>query len=101
MNWQGEMHPCVILTEPSLSVFKEGFDKAWQTIREGCESIRLYEGCSVCKLRPVCRTCAACHLLESGSYQGKPEYMCRYAREIYRKYRERQKEAEGQKTASK
>lgn len=93
INWQGEMHPCVILTQPARSVFEDGFESAWKTIREGCDKIRLYDGCSVCRLRPVCRTCAACHLLESGSYKGKPEYMCRYARQIYRKFTEKQEAA--------
>lgn len=92
VNWQGEMHPCVILTSPSTNVFEVGFKKAWENIVEGCSKIRLYSGCSVCKLRPICRTCAASHLLESGSYSGKPEYMCIYTHTLYEEYKKMQKE---------
>ena len=92
VNWQGEMHPCVILTSPAANVFEIGFKKAWEKVSEGCSKIRLYSGCSVCKLRPICRTCAASHLLESGSYLGKPEYMCRYTETLYEEYRKMKEE---------
>ncbi len=82
INWQGEMRPCVILGEPSASIFTHPFAEAWETIREDCASIRLYSGCSVCRLRPVCRNCAACSLLESGSFLGRPAYMCRFAESL-------------------
>lgn len=92
VNWQGEMHPCVILTSPSANVFEVGFKGAWDVIKDGCSKVRLYSGCSVCKLSPICRTCAASHLLESGSYSGKPEYMCTYTQTLYDEYKKMQKE---------
>lgn len=94
VNWQGEMHPCVILTAPTANVFEVGFKKAWETVSDGCSKIRLYSGCSVCKLRPICRTCAASHLLESGSYMGKPEYMCTYTETLYEEYKRMKKDFE-------
>lgn len=36
----------------------------------------------------MCRTCAASALLETGSYDGVPDYMCRYAEESLRLLRE-------------
>lgn len=80
INWQGEMRPCVIMTEPSLSVFDAGFDAAWKYIVEETDKILLSEQCSTCPMRSLCRTCAASALLETGSYEGTPEYMCRYTR---------------------
>lgn len=84
VSWQGELHPCVVLSEPGVDVFTAGFRKAWQQVSSGTRAIRLSEKCSVCCLRPVCRSCAASALLETGSFDGTPEYMCRYAAETER-----------------
>ena len=84
INWQGEMRPCVILTEPAISVFEGGFEAAWKYIVEETHKILLNEKCSTCHMRHLCRTCAASALLETGSYDGVPDYMCRYAGESLR-----------------
>ena len=86
--WQGEMRPCVILTEPAISVFEVGFEAAWKYIVEETRKILLNEKCSTCHMRHLCRTCAASALLETGSYDGVPDYMCRYAGESLRILRE-------------
>ena len=88
INWQGEMRPCVILTEPAISVFEVGFKAAWKYIVEETHKILLNEKCSTCYMRHLCRTCAASALLETGSYDGVPNYMCRYAGESLRILRE-------------
>ena len=88
INWQGEMRPCVILTEPAISVFDVGFEAAWKYIVEETHKILLNEKCSTCHMRHLCRTCAASALLETGSYDGVPDYMCRYAGESLRILRE-------------
>lgn len=88
VNWQGQLHPCVILTEPSANVFERGFQGAWEHLVKEMAPIRLHPDCSVCNLRGLCRTCAAAGLLEGGSYDAKPEYMCRYAGETLRLLRE-------------
>ena len=84
VSWQGELHPCVIMTEPAANVFEAGFQKAWEQVSEKTHAIRLSADCSVCSLRPLCRTCAASALLEAGSLDARPEYMCRYAAETLR-----------------
>ena len=84
INWQGEIRPCVILKSPAMSVFDVGFLPAWKYIVEETDKIHLNEKCGTCHLRPLCRTCAACALLEEGSYDAIPTYMCRYAEESYR-----------------
>lgn len=84
INWQGEMRPCVIMTEPAMSVFDHSFWQAWQYIHQETRKIILCQECNSCNKRTLCRTCAACALLETGSYEGKPEYMCQYAEETYR-----------------
>ncbi len=84
INWQGEMRPCVIMTKPAMSVFEHDFQTAWKHLAAETEQILLNSKCSSCKLRPVCRTCVACALLEGGSYDALPEYMCRYAEATHR-----------------
>lgn len=88
INWQGEMRPCVILTEPAVSVFEVGFENAWKYLVEETDKILLNPKCGVCQVRHMCRTCAASALLETGSYDGVPDYMCRYAEESLRLLRE-------------
>lgn len=88
VNWQGELRPCVVLSEPAASVFEIGFEAAWKHIVEETDKILLNAKCSTCHLRHLCRTCAASALLETGSYDAVPDYMCRYAAESLRLLRE-------------
>ena len=84
VNWQGYMRPCVMLTEPSFPIFTMDFKTAWKQLGEQIEEIRISSRCSRCKFRTACQTCAACAFLETGSYKGVPEYMCRYTGETLR-----------------
>lgn len=90
INWQGEMRPCVILSSPAAQVFEVGFANGWKHIVEETGKILLNAKCSVCRLRHLCRTCAASALLEAGSCGAVPEYMCRYAEESLRLLKEEQ-----------
>lgn len=84
VNWQGEMRPCVTLEEPSVPVFETGFEAAWEKVSKESKAFRVNEKCIKCRLRPICKTCVASAWLESGAYDGVPEYLCRYA-EAYRR----------------
>lgn len=88
VSWLGRLQPCEVLTEPGADVFEVGFDAAWADIRQRFLSVRYCADCSVCKLRPLCSTCPAAALLETGDYMGKPEYLCRYAKETERLLRQ-------------
>lgn len=84
INWQGMMRPCVVLSEPSVSVFEHGFAKAWKMTHTAVSKIKTSAVCNSCNLRPICRTCFASALLEEGSYISTPNYMCEYAKESLR-----------------
>ena len=84
VNWQGEMRPCVTLEEPSVPVFETGFEAAWKKMAKEAKLLKGSEKCSKCSLRPICKTCVASAWLETGAYDGVPEYLCRYAREYRR-----------------
>lgn len=84
INWQGLMRPCVVLSEPSVSVFEYGFAKAWEQTHKAVSQIRTSSVCNSCNLRPICRTCFASAFLEEGDYAAIPNYMCEYAKESLR-----------------
>ena len=86
INWQGKMRPCVMLSQPEFHVFDLGFDDAWKQLQCAVEHITLNPRCSSCSLRRICQTCAACAKLETGVYDGIPDYMCRFTRELLRLY---------------
>ena len=82
ITWQGKMMPCVMLSSPQFDVFEEGFVSCWKKMVEAVNKIRISEKCAACARRNVCQTCAACALLETGTYDGVPEYLCTYTEEI-------------------
>lgn len=84
VNWQGELRTCVVLTQPSVPVFEVGFAAAWEQVSREFQETHYCPQCSACRLRPVCRTCTAAPLLETGDYLETPEYLCRYAAETER-----------------
>ena len=88
ISWKGEMRPCVTFDEPAVSVFEKGFEPAWKEVSQEAKKLRVSEICVTCSLRPVCKTCPASAYLETGSYDGVPEYLCRYTKEFVRLLRE-------------
>lgn len=84
INWQGKMRPCIMLTKPEADVFQLGFSEAWKEITNAVSNIRLNAKCSACTMREACQSCAACAFLETGAFDGVPEYMCQYTKETLR-----------------
>lgn len=82
VNWQGMMRPCVTLEEPSIPVFEMGFEAAWKKVSRKVKTFRVSEKCTECNLRPLCKTCVASAWLETGAYDGLPEYLCRYTEKL-------------------
>ena len=91
VNWQGELRPCVSLSEPAVRVFETGFETAWREVSRQAKAFRLNEKCTTCRLRAVCKTCVASAKLEKGKYDAAPEYLCRYAKEYARRIKEKAK----------
>lgn len=91
INWQGMMRPCILITEPETPVLPQGFQAAWAQIVKATAAIRLSPACGSCDMQQVCQTCAACAFLETGRFDGTPEYMCQYTRETVRLLQEQLK----------
>ena len=80
VTWDGRMVPCGMLNEPVVYPFKDGFDTAWQTLKEETAKIRLCPECAGCAEKNTCMNCAAVTYTETGRFDGKPEYACRMNR---------------------
>lgn len=88
VNWQGNLQPCVILSHLNANVFEVGFQNAWNYVMEEAKNLKTSSKCSVCRLRPLCRTCVAAGITEEGGANLVPKYMCDYAEESLRLLRE-------------
>ena len=84
INWQGMMRPCVMQSVPQANVFEDGFIQSWQKISTKTDEILINEECISCKYRPICNICAVAALLETGDYEGIPQYICEYTKEFYK-----------------
>lgn len=78
MTWNGVMTPCGMLPEPSVRPLESGFASAWEQLKEDTARIRLCPDCASCAERNTCMNCAAVVYTETGAFDKKPEYMCRF-----------------------
>lgn len=78
------MRPCVVMSSPSASVFEKGFATAWEEVKKEAWKLTIPKECTKCKFKPICKVCVAASLLETGVYDGIPDYLCRYSQEYYR-----------------
>lgn len=78
ITWDGRMTPCAMLDQPVVLPFVSGFANAWNILRGAVADIRLCPDCVSCPERKTCMNCAAVTYAETGRFDGKPEYMCRF-----------------------
>ena len=87
ITWDGRMLPCGMMPYPESDPLRDGFEAAWQQIRQETRKIRLPEKCAKCEKKAICATCAAVRVTETGSFEGVPEYMCRMTEETLERTR--------------
>lgn len=92
INWLGNMTPCGMMTEPAFSVREFGFSEAWKLTKEATDKIRMPAECSSCKMKHACHICAAMCYSETGSFDKKPEYICKMTEDTVRMTTECEKE---------
>ena len=85
LDWQGNMTPCGMMTQPAASVLQLGFDRAWDDVRNATAEIRLPGACRGCAYRHACHACAAMCVTETGRFDGRPDYVCAMTKEIVRR----------------
>ncbi|MBR3971310.1 MAG: radical SAM protein [Ruminococcus sp.] len=76
LTWDGRLTPCGMLGAPDTRPFEEGFLNAWKSLCKEVDEIRLCSECATCEIQASCMNCAAVTFAETGSFNGKPEYMC-------------------------
>ena len=72
----GVLSPCGMLPEPTAFPFKDGFEKAWDQIKNSTKEINLPNDCVNCKYAGYCIVCAAMCKAETNAFDKKPEYIC-------------------------
>lgn len=80
VTYDGQMRPCGMMTEPSVSLTGRRFADAWQEIRKARQSIFMPPQCGTCDVRHACDRCAAMCYAETGSFTGVPTYVCKKIR---------------------
>ncbi len=80
VTWNGKMTPCGMMNFPESDPFAMGFSDAWKKLMEETATIRLCPDCTRCANRKLCGACAAVNHAETGSFAGRPDYMCRMIR---------------------
>lgn len=88
MSWNGRMSACGMFSQPESWPLTQGFTAAWNTLRQQIDAIRLCPDCVSCPDKATCMNCAAVTRTETGSFSGKPEYMCRLNRSYRQKLTE-------------
>lgn len=84
MNWKGEMLPCGMQNSPKKSLKENSFKDAWAYIVDEASKVRYSEECKACKLQNICSVCPASLLAEVGATDKRPDYVCRYTKELLR-----------------
>ena len=83
VTFDGRVSACGMIPEPSASL-ENGFNTAWEEIRNRCKNIKLPVECTKCDKREYCDVCAAIAYTETGRFDGVPKYACKKA-EVYRR----------------
>lgn len=89
LDWQGNIGNCGMYTSARVSLKEKSVAEAWRQIVEETENIRYSPVCTNCPNFRLCHACIAMVYSESGSVNGRPEYLCRMhtaAAKYYQEY---------------
>jgi radical SAM protein with 4Fe4S-binding SPASM domain len=87
VNPQGEMNPCLDLTQPAAHPLEIGFRAAWgQVQRFVDQAAPLARLCLTCDARTFCPRCPAWSQLETGTLTEPVPYLCQIARARKKRY---------------
>lgn len=92
VDWQGNLSGCGMMDFPKISLKNHSFKEAWKQIVDWTEELRYSPVCGNCVNRSVCFSCAAMVYNETGSFEGRPVYLCekaKYAAKYYGEFLDR------------
>lgn len=76
INYDGTMSACNFTTDCKINVFEQGFDNAWEQIKEHVSDSCMAKECHECKMRILCPRCASAAITETGKIGEIPAYCC-------------------------
>lgn len=76
VDWKGNMANCGMYAATGVDMKKIGFQQAWKEIVEKTNRVIYSPVCSNCPNHWLCHACIAMVYNESGSQNGRPEYIC-------------------------
>lgn len=85
IQWNGGMVACNIDDDPNRPIgrpLEEGFEAAWEKLRDFRCNKPLPEPCKTCPAYAECGCCAAHHYIESGAYDVPARYVCDFTRRM-------------------
>ena len=105
IDWQGNMVNCGMYPSVKVPLKEHRFAEAWKQVVDETAQIRYSPVCTNCPNYHLCHSCIAMVYNESGSIDGRPEYLCRMnaaAARYYLEYAEKlpQADAEGRERVS-
>ncbi|HIZ43698.1 MAG TPA: radical SAM protein [Firmicutes bacterium] len=92
VDWQGNLSGCGMMDIPRVSLSEYSLKDAWQKVTDWTENLRYSPVCGNCPNRSVCFSCAAMVYNETGSFDGRPVYLCektKYAAKYYKEFLDR------------
>lgn len=87
VNWKGALTPCGVMSEPEILI-EDKFNEAWHKLIRVIEGIPSCHECKECSMKDNCLSCPARLFEETGSFEQSAEYLCRYAKERIRIYKD-------------
>lgn len=76
VDWQGKLSNCGMFPSVTFPGTPETFRTDWERVVRETAQVRYTSPCNSCPNRPICHPCIAMFYNESGSINGRPEYMC-------------------------
>lgn len=88
IDWQGNLTGCGMFDYPTFNLTEQSLREAWEKIVAWTQEMRYGAVCANCVNRTVCFSCAAMVHNETGSFEGRPVYLCEKAKYAARYYKE-------------
>ncbi|MBU1050861.1 radical SAM protein [Candidatus Bipolaricaulota bacterium] len=80
VNSNGEMNPCIDLTQPAARPSEVGFDTAWKQVQAFVDTAPpLHTDCLTCEARGFCSRCPAWSEMETETLNEPVPYLCEIA----------------------
>lgn len=88
VDWQGNLSGCGMMDIPKISLMEHTLKDAWKKVVDWTEQMRYSPICANCVNKSVCFSCAAMVHNETGSFEGRPVYLCEKAKYAAKYYKE-------------